>query len=78
MVGFYRLWGDYAPSVTAFDTAYNIYQNPGNVARETVVDDMSFAAMIRDLFEETNLTNKFVDEGSRDGRYPVSKGEIVG
>ena len=52
VVGFYRLWGDYEPSVTAFDSAYNIYQNPGDDAKETVVDGKSYAAMIRDLFED--------------------------
>ena len=52
VVGFYRLWGVYEAKVTAFDTAYNIYQDPGNDAKETVVDGKSYAAMIRDLFED--------------------------
>ena len=52
VVGFYRLWGVYEPKVTAFDSAYNIYQDPGDDPKETIVDGESYAAMIRDLFED--------------------------
>ena len=51
VVRFYRLCGEYASSVTAFDQAYNIYNNPGDHAKETVVDGRSYATMKRDLFE---------------------------
>jgi hypothetical protein len=34
------------------DPYYNIYHDPGDHARETIVDGMSYAAMIKDLFED--------------------------
>jgi hypothetical protein len=52
VVGFYRLWGTYKRKWASHDSAYNIYQNPGEDATETVVKGKSYPAMIRDLFEE--------------------------
>ncbi len=52
VVGFYRLWGTYDGKMTSYDSAYNIYQDPGPNPRETVVKGKSYAAMIRDLFED--------------------------
>lgn len=51
VVGFYRLWGTYKRKWASHDSAYNIHQDPGDGAVETVVKGKSYAAMIGQLFE---------------------------